>query len=128
MINQILKAGIIFQVWRWLRLRWKLLISSLLIILITWILHGEYTDYMDKSDSVQYLGISYLLKWMITLGVVLFVYSCEKLRTNNQSSASSKHESTATTKMHKSDSDIADPFEKIRKKKELESRADKLLK
>ena len=125
MINQILKAGAIFQIWRWLRPRYKLLVLSLIILIVTWILHSEYTDYLEKTGSVQHLGVSYLLKWSITFGVVLVFYGCEKLRVR-EPSKSAKPEENKTESLTKSTK--SDPFEKIRNKKVLEGRGDKLIK
>ena len=133
MINHLLKIGVIYQFWRWLKPRLQLFSVALMLILITWIIHSEFTKYLGQLNSIEesksdlLLGASYVLKWATTLGVVFVVYICEKLRIKDISKrAKSK---VRISKNYQPNLAIKgpDPFEKIRQKKELESRADKLL-
>ena len=129
MINNLLKIGLFYQLWRWLKPRSKFLITSLFIIIATWTFHSEYTDYLAKSNSVEYLAISYFLKWAITIAVIFAFYIRETLSRRN---ASKPPVSISKNNLVKSDIKAetvneSDGFDKIRNKKHLESRADKLL-
>lgn len=63
MLYPLLKVGLAFQIWRWLKPRLlglALLIGSILIILIA---HSEYLNYVERTNNTQFVLMSYLLKW-----------------------------------------------------------------
>jgi hypothetical protein len=129
MINNLLKIGLFYQLWRWFKPRLNSLVISFTIIVFTWIFHSEYTDYLAESNSVEYLGISYFIKWAITIGVIFAFYIRETLSQRSAvKPATSKSEKKPVKPTKKRDT-IAepDPFDNIRNKNHLESRADKLL-
>jgi len=129
MINNLLKSGLFYQLWRWFKPRSKFLITAFTIIVFTWIFHSEYTDYLAKSNSVEYLGISYFIKWAITIGVIFAFYIRETLSQRNILKSSTSKPEKKPVKPKKIDDtvDESDGFDKIRSKSHLESRADKLL-
>lgn len=134
MINQLLKIGFFYQVWRWFKPRSKLLLVASLIIFLTWLLHAEFTDYLGQLSSIEesasdtLLGISYLVKWATILVVVFFIYVSEKLRLKSNRKSSIAEETIARNLRPEQPINQLDPFQKIRQKKQLETRAEKLLK
>lgn len=123
MINNLLKIGVLYQLWKWLKPRFKLLSFAVATILLTWTIHSEYKDYLAQTNNSGYLGLSYFIKWVITFGVFIVFLTMDKLRlvANNKTIERS-------TSPFEADDHHSDPFENIRNKKKLDSHSDKFLK
>lgn len=130
MINQLLRLSFIAYVWKRYK---KLIVSTVLLLLCFWIvalLHQDYSHYAQLNDDKKYLGISFLLKWL-SYGVALAVYVYFNRLAGNTTTKSGQQDllpqGHETEKNTPSDHQEADPFEHLRHKKQLKSKADQLI-
>ena len=129
MINQLLRLSFITFIWK----RYKaLIISTLLLLLFFWIValvHQDYSQYAQLNEDKQYLGLSFLLKWLFYgLAVSGYIYynwlagSTKPQQPNSPSTTTKEASSRAPL-----DSNKNDPFEHLRNKKQLKSKADQVI-
>lgn len=130
MINQLLRLSFITYVWKRYK---KLIVSTVLLLLFFWVvglLHQDYSQYAQLNDDKQYLGVSFLLKWLLySAAVVAYVYF-NGLAGSTQAKLSPKDlppQGRAAEKPQSCDDQDADPFEHLRHKKQLKSKADQLI-
>jgi hypothetical protein len=118
MINFIVKMGVFIQLWCWIKPWLRTLFIPAVLITVTLFTHSEYLDYLEKIDSIEYLALSYFIKWtVIILTLVYFIFSVRNTKEVTQVLADST-----------GNPDKNDGFDFIRKKKHLDSYTDKLIK
>ena len=123
MLNQVLKLGLFVTLGIWLRHRARGLLILIGVLTITWILHGEYLEYISRSADDTYLALSYVIKW----GVFIVAASWYYLVVERKIRAQPELERNTITNPERS-ADRDDGFDFLRHKKTLESEADKVLK
>lgn len=139
MIKQALRLAIIAGLWK----RYKATIVSI-VLLLTYLLmlsivHGEFLDYSQSIGSKQNVGLSFIVKWLLGcsgLGVFFLYhfywrnwfdkrrYKPEKPKTQSEAK---KNKAAAELKANAAAQALAtepDPFQSLRDKPSLRSRAD----
>ena len=132
MLNQLLKFTLVSSALLWLRPRWKGLLALVVFVLMVHVLHGEYLSYVELSENDEFLVWSYVVKWTaLILGVLVYFLvvlsgggsaaePAALFETRNKPRALPR--GGAAT-----DSAVDDGFDFLRDKKQLQSRAEKLL-
>lgn len=143
MIKNIFRLTVIGYVWK----RYKtLIISTLTLFVYFWIvslLHGDFVGYIELNDDKQYLAMSFIIKWLaFAAGLMAYLFinsrygrkEHEKPESKNKLADSfssgktkEKFSSHAAAKNAPSDDSrqsSADPFDRIRQRDKLRSRAD----
>ena len=123
MLNQLLKFGLFLSAGIWLKRRARGLLILLAVLAVTWILHREYLSYLQQSDSVAHLELSYIIKlsiFLVSCGAYYFFVE-RVVRKDSSSSRNTIHHPSH-------DSNQGDGFDFIRQKKTLETALDKELK
>lgn len=122
MLKNLLHLTLLSYLWKRYR---SLIVSVLLLILYFWLvdrLHQDYVSYSELNDDHQYLALSFIIKWMaFVIGVVVFLLTNTLLPLRQSSTTDNKNK---TVKHSDNPSITADPFESIRHKDKLRSRAD----
>ena len=67
MMNALLKLAASLSIIIWLKTRYKVLLFSISAILICWVAHSEYIEYLQHSGSKDGLAQSYLFKGAFTI-------------------------------------------------------------
>lgn len=124
MLNQLLRVGILFKAFLWLKPRYKVLSVTIGIIVVTWLMHSEYISYAQHSGNNGLLGVSFIIKWIITIFSVLGYLFYQAKRTSTEEV--SKDFSEGDSKQQDVPSEN-DGFDFLRSKDRLESRADKIM-
>lgn len=126
MLNQLLKVTLFASIWLWLKPRWRGLAVLLVFVVLVNLLHAEYLGYVELSENKDFLIWSYLLKWLLLFAAVI-AYIVLPVRGNsgNSSAATSPRQTRPPSTGGATSED--DGFDFLRNKKELQSRADKLL-
>jgi len=128
MLNQLLKVTLISSFLLWLRPRWRGMLALSLVVILVHVLHAEYLGYVELSGNDALLIVSFVVKWSV-LVVAVTVYLVMTL-TRPQGKISAV-DSRRKKKFSAGEIDAAsgedDGFEFLRKKKRLESRAEKML-
>ena len=108
-----LKAGAFIAAGHFLKHRIKGLSLLAAFWLIVWLLHGEYTSYVELSGDTAYLVHASLIKiGLYVVALLVYLFAVEgKVRRRSKSKAASKD----------------DGFDFLRDKKKLRSRAEQLL-
>lgn len=125
MIKNLIHLTLISVIWKKYR---NMIVSTLLLFIYFWLVsmvHGDFVNYSELNSDKQYLALSFFIKWLaFLLGVVIYLifnsrYSSRKLKDKNSGKASAKKDAVNTTETNQ-----ADPFEQIRRRDKLRSRAD----
>ena len=123
MLNQLIKIGVFVTLGLWLKHRIRGLAYLIGVLVVTWIAHNEYLSYTRQSGNVDFLELSYAVKWSVFLvSVVIYWFAVERRIRRNPDDA-------RNTILHPQNGpDQGDGFDFLRRKKTLESEADKALK
>ena len=124
MLGQLIRAGIVFKVFIWLKPRLKALLVTIGIIAVSWLIHSEYLSYAQHSGNTGLLGISFILKWVVTISSVLGYLFYQLKRANIEGISKNSFEECSKAQ---SESPENDGFDFLRSKDKLESRADKII-
>lgn len=121
MLNQFIKAGVFLRLFIWLKPRFKSLLITIAIIAVTWLMHGEFLSYAEHSGNARFLGVSFIMKWIITIMTVFgyLIYQTKQVK-REEFFIESKNKQNDTRSGN-------DGFDFLRKKEKLESRADKII-
>ena len=125
MLNQLLKVTLISSLLLWLRPRWRGLLTLSVSVVLVHVLHGEYLGYVELSGNDAFLVWSFVLKWLALLCAVT-VYLVMTLSSSRGEQSGEGHrriKGPASSPPEGED----DGFEFLRRKKNLDSRAEKLL-
>jgi len=126
MLNQLLRFTLVSSVLLWLRPRWRGLLVLAAFVVMVHLLHGEYLRYVELSQNQSFLVWSYGIKWLaLVIGVsvyMLFAFPSSGNRNRMKMGAAQEPSD------RQPDATVADDgFDFLRRKKSLESRAEKVL-
>lgn len=126
MLNQLLKFTLISSLLLWLKPRWRGLLALSALVITVHIFHGEYLDYAERSDNHAFLVWSYIIKWAaLTAGVLLYMVYMIAGQNNRVQSVD---ETRIKKKRRGNTLPMADDgFDFLRKKRHLQSHADKIV-
>ena len=114
----------LYALLRWLKPRWIRLVFLVISLVLISYSHSEYIRYVEITADPTSLAFSYQLKYALTVIVfVSFLISLRFMPSKNISKSESKKLTFRTKSV-----DMDDGFDFLRDKKELTSRADKILK
>ena len=123
MLNQLLRFGLFLSLGLWLKNRIKGLLILAFVLIIAWVLHNEFLNYSERSENDNYLALSYGIKWLVfVVCCVIYYFKIERKIFNSDKAERNEIEIPVTQ------SSQGDGFDFLRRKKVLESEADKLLK
>ena len=122
------KTFLITFIWR----RYKRVFISLALLFLSYflisIVHSDYIDYAKNSENAHFLGLSYVVKWLALLSVtVVFYFFSSTTKSDKISDTQIKHLNPRKSKPNGESTTEPDPFDSIRKKKTLKSKADSFL-
>ena len=129
LLRTVLRAASAWMIWRWLEPRWR----STLALVIGWLtvvlLHNEYVEYVQITQSIEQLWLSYVLKWIvILLGISAWIWfsflGTRAPKATLKSAANADKPSSASSGKNAA---VDDGFDFLRHKIALESRGDKVL-
>lgn len=133
MWNNLLKLSLVSYIWR----RYKKTVILLPVLLVYfWVVglaHDDYLAYAQLQQNNQWVGASFLVKWLLLLGGVgCFVLLHLSDRSNNavepDIDPNMVEKAPAAAKEELFTPDINDSFARIREKRALSSKADVILK
>ena len=116
-----------------------MIVSTLVLFGYFWVvglIHRDYLDYLELQGSSQGVGLSFVIKWLaFIVGISLYWLFNSYIRKkadrkrNKQSSSSLKAAGLPADKSAKNtrasgEAELYDPFDEIRQKEKLRSRAD----
>ena len=130
MLNQLLKFTLVSSVLLWLKPRWRGLLALAIFVVLVHVFHSEYLGYVELSGNKTYLVASYFLKWLGLLAglVVYYVFAVAGLRVaGTQNAIERARNKPGEDAVSGVADDANDGFDFLREKKELQSKADKLL-
>lgn len=107
----------------WLKHRLRGLALLFFVLAITWILHGEFLAYVERSGNTDYLEWSFFIKWALLfggLGLYYLLVECRLEKTSENNTKTRTHPQTVQP--------VGDGFDFLRHKKSLDSEADMTLK
>jgi len=126
MLNQILKFTVITSVWLWLKPRWRALLAFVVSIILITIAHREYLNYVGISGNQGFLVWSYILKWSALLVCIIVYLLVSAWGISSKTSAPAKSVTEPVRPVPRVEGQD-DGFDFIRRKKRLNSQAEKLL-
>lgn len=126
MLNQILKFTVITSIWLWLKPRWRALLAFIVSIVIITVAHSEYVKYVEISGNQGFLVWSYILKWSALLICIIVYALVTAWGIGGKRTVSAKVEN-GPVKLAPRIEGQNDGFDFIRRKKKLDSQAEKLL-
>ena len=128
MLKNLLHLTLLSYLWK----RYKtLILSILLLMLYFWLVgkvHQDYVSYSELNEDHQYLALSFIIKWIaFAIGAIVFLLfnTLSPLRDRPAAPEKKKPAPGASAKSPKREA--IDPFEQIRHKDTLRSRADFIL-
>ncbi len=107
----------------WLKHRLRGLSCLLSVLAITWILHGEYLAYVERSGNTEYLEWSFIIKWVVIFVGFCLYYLLVEYRLGNRSGDNNNTRASTESILP-----VGDGFDFLRQKKSLDSEADITLK
>ena len=126
MLNQLLKFTLISSLLLWLKPRWRGLLGLSALVIAVHTFHGEYLDYAERSGDQSFLVWSYAIKW-ITLTAAVLVYMAYMMTSQHKRAQSVDERRIKKTRKASTIPVADDGFDFLRKKQQLQSRADKIL-
>ena len=132
MLKNILRITLIGYIWS----RYKTaVISTTGLIVYFWLvgkIHEDYVNYGQLSENTGYIGVSFVVKWLAILAGIAAYIALNVFRFNKagiakkgETNSSNSHSDFKTDKSESSNRIREnDPFESIRTKDKLKSKAD----
>ncbi len=128
MIKNLFRITVLGFIWK----RYKIVIvSTIALFIYFWLvgmLHEDFVSYSDLNDDKQYVGLSFIIKWFaFVAGFIVYIalnsrhLNREVKPKNNSSVLSERLEGVS---YGGKPSEHEDPFDAIRKKGKLRSKAD----
>ncbi len=141
MMNQLFRLTFITFVWKKYK---QLIVSTLILILLLWIVEQvqqDFVAYSQLNSDTSYLALSFIVKWavftLLCVGFVVVNLSFGKSTLQKKPAKSffnhKNKEAVGSVSPKKDQNDesspeTGDPFDAIRNKSQLRSKADLLLK
>jgi len=125
-LNQLLRFTLVSSLLLWLRPRWRGLLALAAFVVLVQILHGEFLGYVALSGDRAFLPWSYLVKWLALLLAVAIYIFLAVVRAAPRARRATPARAVAASALS-SPQPVDDGFDFLRQKKQLQSRADKLL-
>ena len=122
MLNQLLKFTLISSLLLWLKPRWRGLLGLSVVVVVVHVFHGEYLNYAELSGNQSFLVWSYIIKWGVLIVSVLLYMAY----TIYKEICTLFDYSDAIKKMGNDFIQLTG-FDFLRKKKKLQSRAEKII-
>ncbi len=110
MFYQFIKIVAATKIFIWIKPRIKRFFYFFIFVGIVIYLHNEYLTWAEKSNNLDYLGISFVIKNILVLLAIIFFAIYLKRPTTFET-----------------DSELNDGFDKFRKKEKLRSKLDNLI-
>jgi len=126
MLNQILKFTVLTSIWLWLKPRWRALLAFIVSLVIINVLHREYVNYVEISGNQDFLVWSYILKWSAMLICILAYLLVSAWGISSKKIPPAKV-ANEPVKLAPKIEGQDDGFDFLRRKKKLNSQAEKLL-
>lgn len=129
MWNSLLKISVISYIWK----RYKrTLISLPLLLVYFWLIsliHQDFLTFVELNDTKQWIGLSFLVKWVfVLLGIVVFIiFHLKDNQSENSNSYTQFEKKPSNKKTDASNAQDSDPFQTIRQKETLSSKAEKII-
>ena len=122
------KTFLITFIWR----RYKRIFISIALLFLSYFLislvHNDYINYTKNSETAHFLGLSYLLKWLaLMIATIVFYFFGTSSKSGKISDNQIKHMDTRKSEPVTDSNTKPDPFDSIRKKKTLKSKAESIL-
>jgi len=127
MLNQILKFTVLTSVWLWLKPRWRALLAFIVSIVVITVLHREYVNYVEISGNQGFLVWSYILKWSALLVCIITYLLVSAWGISSKKPPPAAMAATEPARLAQRVEGQDDGFDFIRRKKKLNSQAEKLL-
>ena len=110
MFYQFIKIVAATKIFIWIKPRIRRIFYFFIFVGIVIYLHNEYITWAEKSNNLDYLGISFIVKnILVLLAIIFFVFYLKRPTT------------------FETDSELNDGFDKFRKKEKLRSKLDNLI-
>jgi hypothetical protein len=126
LISNLFKISFILVFIKWIKPRIKSLLWTSIPLIIVLYLHSEYVSWAIASESIEYLGISYVVKNIVIFVLVMLILFFLTKKFNNKNS-----ETLEYLKVREKIRNIENPhheiIEKLRNKEKLETRSEKIL-
>ena len=86
MISNLFKISFILVFIKWIKPRIKSLLWTSIPLIIVLYLHSEYVSWAIASESIEYLGISYVVKNIVIFVLVMLILFFLTKKFNNKNS------------------------------------------
>jgi len=129
MLNNILRLTFVVYIWK----RYKFLIVSTVVLLaffwIVGMVHSDYLQYAEINDDREYLVLSFVAKWLLFVAGVgaYLVMNIRVHRKSNDKDDGLPQVNSDSGVSEGNNHKTADPFEHVRKKDKLMSKADRVI-
>ena len=129
--KQVFRVAFVTLIWKQYK---HIIVSTLLLFAFLFIVGKIHSDFLENAKlagDTTGLGISFIYKWLAFIAAVGLYFGYHFWRTRNTDSKTDKKSAKKDKKIKEAaafeESDDDDPFDKIRVRKKLRSRADFLI-
>ena len=131
MLNSLLKITLVAAILRWLKPRYRMLGFTVVLILVVNLAHSEYIEYVSITGRFDYLELSYLLKFLLWILLLVAYYLLVEVRVIVGRSESQLYVAKPRAMDNPEPvgelSGDSDGFDFLRSKGRLESKVDKVI-
>lgn len=129
MFKQLFRLTVVTYVWK----RYKaIIISTVILFVFFWLvnqLHQDYLSYGNLNENKEYIGLSFVIKWLaFSVGCIVYLLfnSWRKWQKKPAKDLPQEKLSKADLTERSADDQTSyhDPFDEIRKRNKLRSKAD----
>lgn len=132
MFKQLFRLTVVTYVWK----RYKaIIVSTVILFVFFWLvgqLHQDYLSYGNLNKDTQHIGLSFVIKWVaFIVGFIIYVFFNSWHAKRASQSSNLPQDSVSTAPLAGDTSNLGvkdnDPFDEIRKKDKLRSKADMVI-
>lgn len=134
MLNQLLKWSIAIGLWKKYGRALKWFPVVLLLLFVIYAVHRDYIEFVEVSQVSSHLALSFVLKWLAVFCVIaIYIFYIRSVLYVNRKKTRVRESLNKKAGPKKKSSNIegaepvTDPFERIRQKEKLRSKADVIL-
>jgi len=130
MFKQVFRVAFVTLIWKQYK---HIIVSTLILFAFLFLvgnIHSDFLKHAELQGDKSGLGLSFVYKWLAFAGAVglYFVYHFMRTRqTDNKTGEKSKKRGVKSKNTQTVEEGDDDPFDKIRSRKKLRSRADFLI-